>query len=60
MAERGALRYRTLASARMRWTIHCRLPCAAGSAVRAVAGPAVGPSPHRPDRGRSGLGSCPR
>lgn len=38
----------------------CRLPCAAGSAVRAVAGPAVGPSPHRPDRRRSGLGSCHR
>ncbi|MEE1783034.1 hypothetical protein PUR71_08910 [Streptomyces sp. SP17BM10] len=60
MAGRGALRYRTLASARMRWTIlRCRLDCAAGSAVRAVAGPAVGPSPHRPDRGRSVLSSCP-
>ncbi|MDH6107840.1 hypothetical protein P3T36_006452 [Kitasatospora sp. MAP12-15] len=36
----------------------CRLPCAVGSAVRAVAGPAVGPPPHRSRRRRRDLGSC--
>lgn len=60
VAGRGVLRPAPVAScAQLDQQPRCRLPCAAGSAVRAVAGPAVGPSPHRPDRGRSGTGQLP-